>query len=90
MQNEIHGLMFDCGLPSFYITINPADVYNPIVKFLAGCEFNMLPQHVPNYWEQAFLIARNPFLVAKFFDSFIHAFIDAILAYNNSVSTVLT
>src|SRR5258708_75011 len=30
MRNEICGLMFDCGLPSFYITINPADVYNPI------------------------------------------------------------
>ena len=39
--------MFHCGLPSFYITINPADVYNPIVQFLAGNEFdldNMLPE----------------------------------------------
>ncbi|KIK33915.1 hypothetical protein CY34DRAFT_60120, partial [Suillus luteus UH-Slu-Lm8-n1] len=32
MRNEIRGLMFDKGLPNFYITINPADVYNPIVK----------------------------------------------------------
>ena len=36
MRNEICGLMMDQGLPSFYITINPADVFNPLVKFLAG------------------------------------------------------
>lgn len=28
--------MIDQGLPSFYMTINLADVYNPVVKFLAG------------------------------------------------------
>ncbi|PBK87943.1 hypothetical protein ARMGADRAFT_937839, partial [Armillaria gallica] len=31
MRNEIRGLMMDQGLPSFYLTINPADVYNPVV-----------------------------------------------------------
>ncbi|KAJ6613656.1 hypothetical protein B0H10DRAFT_1682288, partial [Mycena sp. CBHHK59/15] len=32
MRNEIRGLMIEKGLPSFYITINPADVFNLIVK----------------------------------------------------------
>ncbi|KAJ7336734.1 hypothetical protein DFH08DRAFT_627897, partial [Mycena albidolilacea] len=32
MRNEIKGLMIEKELPSFYITINPADVYSPIVK----------------------------------------------------------
>ncbi|KAJ6559570.1 hypothetical protein B0H19DRAFT_864039, partial [Mycena capillaripes] len=31
MRNEIRGLMIEKGLPSFYITINPADIYNPVV-----------------------------------------------------------
>ncbi|KAI0077934.1 hypothetical protein K474DRAFT_1568304, partial [Panus rudis PR-1116 ss-1] len=31
MRNEIRSLIMTHGLPSFYITINPADVYNPIV-----------------------------------------------------------
>ena len=31
MRNEIRGLMIEKGMPSFFITINPADVYNPIV-----------------------------------------------------------
>ncbi|TDL18175.1 hypothetical protein BD410DRAFT_706625, partial [Rickenella mellea] len=31
MRNEIRALMIEKGLPSFYITINPADVFNPLV-----------------------------------------------------------
>ncbi|KAJ8582755.1 hypothetical protein M405DRAFT_687824, partial [Rhizopogon salebrosus TDB-379] len=31
MRNEIRGLTYELGMPSFYITINPADVYNPLV-----------------------------------------------------------
>lgn len=41
MRNEIRGLMIDKGLPNFYLTINPADVYNPLVKFLAGSEVDI-------------------------------------------------
>src|SRR5260370_15654241 len=81
--------MFHCGLPSFYITINPANIYNPIVKFLSGSEFDlddMVPNDIPNYWEQASLITRNPFIAAKFFDTFILAFIKGILAYMNKDS----
>jgi hypothetical protein len=47
--------MVEKGMPSFYITINPEDVYNPLVKFLAGDEINidsMSPQDVPNYNKQ--------------------------------------
>jgi hypothetical protein len=28
MHNKIRALVFECGTPSFFITINPADVYN--------------------------------------------------------------
>jgi Helitron helicase-like domain at N-terminus len=72
-------------LPSFFITINPADVYNPLVKFLRGADIdidNLLPEHVPNYWEQSILIAKNPFVAAKFFNVYMKAFINSILAYN--------
>ncbi|KAJ7200534.1 hypothetical protein GGX14DRAFT_571942 [Mycena pura] len=54
MRNEIRGLMIEKGLPRFYITINPADIYNPVVKFLAGSEIDvddLLPTDVPNYWD---------------------------------------
>ena len=85
MRNELRGLMMDKGLPSFYITINPADVYNPLVKFLAGSNIdidNLLSDDVPNYWEQSVLIAKNPAVAAKFFDTYMKAFISTILAYD--------
>ena len=37
MHNEIRGLMIHLGLPSFFLMINPADVYNPLVKFFSQC-----------------------------------------------------
>ena len=63
MRNEIRALTMKIGLPSFYITVNPADVRNPVVKFLAGEDIDidtLLPEQVPNSWEQSILIAKNP------------------------------
>ncbi|EIW81884.1 hypothetical protein CONPUDRAFT_29289, partial [Coniophora puteana RWD-64-598 SS2] len=31
-RNEIKGLMIQHGAPTFYITVNPADVYSPILR----------------------------------------------------------
>ncbi|KAF8068638.1 hypothetical protein FPV67DRAFT_1414767, partial [Lyophyllum atratum] len=31
MRNEMRGLMMHLGLPTFFMTINPADVHNPVV-----------------------------------------------------------
>ncbi|KAF7783421.1 hypothetical protein Agabi119p4_1445 [Agaricus bisporus var. burnettii] len=35
MRNELRALVVEKGLPTFYLTINPADIYNPIVNILA-------------------------------------------------------
>ena len=85
MRNELRALMMDKGLPSFYVTINPADVYNPLVKLLAGSDIdidNLLSEDVPKYWEQSVLIAKNPAVAAKFFDIYMKAFISTILGYD--------
>lgn len=85
MRNQMRGLMMSKGLPSFYLTINPADVFNPLVKFLAGSEIDidhMFSDQVPDYREQAFLIARNPAVAAKFFNIYMRAFIDTVLGYD--------
>ncbi|KAI0037765.1 hypothetical protein FA95DRAFT_1473765, partial [Auriscalpium vulgare] len=78
MRNEIRGLMMEKGLPSFYITINPADTFNPVVKFLSGGEIdidNLLPGDAPEYWEQTLLVAKNPVVAARFFNIYMRAFI---------------
>jgi hypothetical protein len=67
MRNEIRALMIDNGLPSFYITINPADVYNPLVKFLAGSEidldaFNWNPNAYPTTSSKLSELRKIPLL----------------------------
>jgi hypothetical protein len=77
--------MIDKGLPSFYLTINPADVYNPLVKFLGGDEINldsMTTDTVPKYFDQACLVAKNPAAAGQFFNLYMKAFISTILGYN--------
>ncbi|RXW17049.1 hypothetical protein EST38_g8796 [Candolleomyces aberdarensis] len=72
------------GLPCFYVTVNFADVYNPIVKFLAGHDFDLsrIPDSaIPVYFEQARLVAKNPFIAAKFFNIYMKAFIEHLLAF---------
>ena len=47
MRNEIRAMTLAHGAPSFFVTINPADVYNPLVNFLAGDDIdinNLLPE----------------------------------------------
>ncbi|KAJ6530742.1 hypothetical protein B0H19DRAFT_967308, partial [Mycena capillaripes] len=78
MRNQIRSLMIEKGLPSFYITINPADVYNPLVKFLAGNEIDLdhlLPEDIPDYINQSITIAKNPAVAARFFNIYMKAFI---------------
>ncbi|KAH9852986.1 hypothetical protein C2E23DRAFT_692265, partial [Lenzites betulinus] len=78
MRNEIRALMLTKGMPNFFVTINPADVYNPVVRLLAGEDIdvdNILPEQPFNYWTQSLLVARNPVVAAQFFDTYMRAFI---------------
>ena len=72
-------------MPTFFLTINPADVYNPLVKFLAGSDIDidkLLLEQVPNYWEQGLLVAQNTAVAAKFFNIYMKAFIHSLLGCN--------
>lgn len=82
MRNEIRSLIIAQGLPTFFVTINPADVYNPIVTFMSGKEFDlnkMLGSDVPDYMSQRRFVAMNPFAAAKFFRLVMDAFIQTLL-----------
>jgi len=87
MRNEIRAMMMEHGLPNFYITINPADVYNPIVKLLGGADIdvdNLLPEDVPEFMQQSILVAKNPVVAAKFFNLYMKAFVNCVLGYDAS------
>lgn len=85
MRNELRALMVTHGTPHFYITINPADLYNPIVKLLSGAAIDvdrLLPEQVPDPWQQSILVARNPVAAAKFFHTYIRSFIKTLLRHS--------
>jgi hypothetical protein len=87
MRNEIRALTMTHGMPSFYLTINPADTHNPVVKFLAGADIDidkLLQDQIPNYWEQSILISSNPVVGAKFFNVYLKAFLQTVLGYDDA------
>ena len=86
MRNEIRALTITHGMPSFYVTINPADTHNPVVKFLAGADIDidkMLEDDVPKYWEQSVLVSSNPAIAAKFFNIYLKAFLAVVLGWSD-------
>lgn len=85
LRNQIRAMMTDLGLPSFYITINPADIYNPLVRFLAGEEIdvdNIGSDNRCDSWKQSILVARNPFVAGKFFHIYMQAFFKCLLGFD--------
>ena len=89
MRNKIRGMITSLGAPSFFITINPADVYSPLINLLTGEEINiecLLPKQVSDYHHQSHLIAKDPVLAAWFFDAYMKTFFDTILHFNDCLT----
>jgi hypothetical protein len=89
MREEMRAVMRTRGLPHLFITINPADLSNPIAQLLAGRNINVdkiFDELSPNseYYERGKLIAGNPVAGAKFFEHMMKAFIDVLLGCNRA------
>ena len=87
MRNEIRALTTQLGVPSYFVTVNPADVYSPILKYLAEQNIdidNLQEDDIPRYWQQARLVSRNPTMTAKFFNIFIESFLKSLLKADSS------
>jgi hypothetical protein len=57
MRNEIKGPMIEKGLPSFYLTLNPADVFNQVDTDTGDCRD--LVQHCGRLVGWHFGVAKN-------------------------------
>jgi hypothetical protein len=91
MRNEIRGLINYEGCPSIFLTINPSDVENPIVRLFSGEEIDLEKACQGDdlgEWRRKLLAARNPAACAKFFDLMITKFIKIILRYGRGESGV--
>lgn len=87
--NEIRALMIEKGLPTFYVTINPADIYNLILKFISSSEFdldNLLSEDIPDFWMQSVLVAKNLVVASHSFHLCMMVFIQVLLCYIDGVT----
>jgi hypothetical protein len=86
MREEIRSMIISLGAPSLFITINPADLYNPLVCVIAGEDISLdsfLPETGPAhaFFNQSQFIAKNPVVAAQFFDIYLNTFFSSILAH---------
>ena len=79
---DLRGYIVKFGLPMFYITINPADVHNPLMLFLAGEKVNLDTCSINKAFYRMKIVKRNPYSQAKFFDMIITNFINLVLCYS--------
>lgn len=84
LRNEIQLLINFKGTPTLFITLNPADVDNPLVRVIAGEDIVMedvmrgedMEEH-----KRKLVAAKNPVSCALFFHTMISNFIKIILIY---------
>src|ERR1700710_910420 len=85
MRPKIFSLCRHFGLPSFFITLNPGDTYNPIVCQFAGHALNIAvdgpnpPPDLPSMARRCEIVASDPVAAVRFFDTFARAFITCLL-----------
>lgn len=71
LRNKIHALIFNQGLPSIFMTINPADIHSRVALYFAGVDLDLdkiLPSKIPSTYERAQIIASHPVATARFFN----------------------
>jgi hypothetical protein len=84
LRTEIHGLIYEFGLPSFFCTINPADMHHPLLLHFAGEKIDLtrcLPPHLQDAHERRRLVARHPEAGARFFREVVLAFLHDLLRF---------
>lgn len=84
LRNQIRAIIQRRGTPSLFITINPADVDHPLVRFLAGEDIDLddvSRGEDLNEWQRKLFAAKHPAACAQFFDLMIRKFISVILRY---------
>lgn len=80
LRTKIHALIFNQGLPSIFMTINPADIHSRVAMYFAGVDLDLdklLPSEIPSTYERAQIIAAHPVATARYFN----VLITSILKY---------
>ena len=87
LQHEIKALMLGLGLPTFFITINPADLHNPLFLHYAGHKINLDNPFEANWLkksQRADLVAADPVAAAKFFHKIVCVWLEHLLGVRST------
>ncbi|CAF3219894.1 unnamed protein product [Rotaria sp. Silwood2] len=82
LRTQIHALIYSQGLPSIFITINPADIHSRVALYFAGVDLDLdkiLPETIPSTFERAQIIASHPVATAHFFNVLISSILDNLI-----------
>ncbi|CAF1539091.1 unnamed protein product, partial [Adineta steineri] len=82
LRNQIHGLIFNQGLPSIFLTINPADINSRVALYFAGIDLDLdaiIPNNLPSTYQRAEIIASHPVSTAKFFHRLITTVLETMI-----------
>ncbi|CAF3859271.1 unnamed protein product [Adineta steineri] len=82
LRTQIHALIYNQGLPSIFLTINPADIHSPIALYFAGVKIdldNIQKEQLMDAYKRAETIASHPVGTAKFFHVLITNILDTMI-----------
>ncbi len=82
-RNDIRAYLIAFGPPTFFITINPADIHNPLLLKIGG-EVITPEMLNNNLAKRAAYLRNNSYLAAICFNTVISTFISKILGYDPS------
>ncbi len=82
LRTQIHALIFNQGLPSIFMTINPADIHSRVALYFAGVDLDLdkiIPETIPSTYERAQIIASHPVATARFFNVLISSILKCMV-----------
>ncbi len=82
LRTRIHALIFNQGLPSIFLTLNPADIHSPVALYFAGVKLdldNIQNEQLMDTYKRAEIIASHPVATAKFFHLLITNILDTMI-----------
>jgi hypothetical protein len=82
LRTKIHALIYNQGLPSIFLTLNPADIHSPVALYFAGVKLdldNIQMEQLMNAYKRAEIIASHPVATAKFFHLLITNILDTMI-----------
>jgi hypothetical protein len=82
LRNQIHALIFNQGLPSIFMTINPADIHSRVALYFAGVDLDLdkiIPETIPSTYERAQIIASHPVATGRFFNVLISSILKCMV-----------